>query len=324
MALQPPPPQSYNTLEEAEEALRVHASAHGYGLTKSRSKKDKKSREVKKVWFRCCFGGTSESNARVRNTSTMKAGCKMNGTLTRQPPGLNGERAWLWATVEEAHNSHPPMLKATAAACNRKRSASTNRLIRMDAASGARPNETYMKLLEKGVTIIVQDIVNERARYRSELRGGLTPIVPPPGPLTPAGTGIDLFLINLAPFGPIAAPTPTPAAAFIQPPTGALRSVVGRLVQRTRTRGRKQHRVMQFSGRKALIRSLSLSLSLRQRQPGLAMRSSYEGAAAMKCIRMHDKMQRLYSLTYGYAYGTDARENRAPVEAQSHSGQLED
>jgi hypothetical protein len=109
MLLQPPLFNYHAFLRAGDDAIQAHTKAQGYGLIKVRSKTDKAvNQKIKKVWYKCAFGGEPLNTARERKTTSFKTNCPMRGTLTRTRMSQEGHEMWLWETNNPEHN-HPPL-----------------------------------------------------------------------------------------------------------------------------------------------------------------------------------------------------------------------
>lgn len=115
MSLTPPAGALYASYENAKEALRNHARKEGYVITKKRSKRDKRTGEVRKVWLQCDKSGKPITSGTKRNTFSRKTDCPFELTLTR-----TRLQKWQVTTLHGTHN-HDASSVAAQHPCHRKR-----------------------------------------------------------------------------------------------------------------------------------------------------------------------------------------------------------
>jgi FAR1 DNA-binding domain len=99
MPLAPPIETEYPSYANEKKDILKHAREEGYGVAEKRSKNDKKTGEIRKVWIHCDKSGKRRAVGAIRKTSTRKTDCPFELTVTRTPL-----QDWKVTVIHRAHN----------------------------------------------------------------------------------------------------------------------------------------------------------------------------------------------------------------------------
>src|SRR6266480_5172246 len=85
MPLAPPVETEYPSYASAKKDILEHARGEGYSVSEKRSKKDKKTGEIRKVWIHYDKSRKLRAVGTIRKTSTRKTDCPFELTITHTP-----------------------------------------------------------------------------------------------------------------------------------------------------------------------------------------------------------------------------------------------
>lgn len=140
---------TFDSLEDAEAALRQRVISEGRMISRLRSKKDRLGLNIKKVYYRCPHTSTFKSQSKLpanvsnaRVTSTLRTGCPWTATV-----GRDGAQYWIYTIGAEEHN-HPPATDQTAYPSQRKLNTPEREALRTMTRSGIAPQNILATLRE--------------------------------------------------------------------------------------------------------------------------------------------------------------------------------
>jgi hypothetical protein len=173
--LSPPTNQSFNTPEEAMEAINIFTGLHGYALTKKRSKNDDFG-NPKVIYLQCNRGGTFntriEKEDRKRKRSIRSIGCPFDAVLRFSKELLS----WSLEIRDPTHN-HEPSPPSTHPSLRRQELNAKAARIEAQIALGM-PTRQVLSGIEKEArsSLKAQDIRNLRKMLRRQFLKGRSPI----------------------------------------------------------------------------------------------------------------------------------------------------
>lgn len=160
---------AYPTVEALQDAVNAFVKEAGYAVGRSNGKLKKGTKIYKKFTFYCTRGGPEkESTATLRNTTTLKTGCKYQCIARLTDEG------WRWEQHSDpgkrAHN-HAPALDPSVFRQHRKVRSPEKRVIRNLSANYAiKPREMSSILRETfpESCLTQKDVLNQRAYLRAK------------------------------------------------------------------------------------------------------------------------------------------------------------
>ena len=173
MALEPPPEQEFDDEEVAEEFIHSHARNHGYALSKSRSRSDKKKPPtIHRIDFRCDKGSTVRGHGVTRNTGSRMTECPFEVRLMRTSSGT-----WKVTVVDSNHN-HQPSEDTRQHTAYRKPTKHENDRIDQLTQAGLAPKFIVSALHTENPQTLVgsKEVYNHKVKQKKQQLGDLTPV----------------------------------------------------------------------------------------------------------------------------------------------------
>ena len=177
MELQPPPTTgTYFSLDELTASLNTYAGSQGYAVVKQRTKKNPKTNEVMKAYFRCDRGGKPENRKhdrkRVHATSRL-IDCPFSCFA------LNKVNVGWVLVVRNATHNHDPTSEASHPSL-RKLTMTNDIMTSIDSQLKAQttPGQvlTSLRLDDNNCILHKKDIYNARQSLRRKTLGPLSPM----------------------------------------------------------------------------------------------------------------------------------------------------
>ena len=167
--LEPPPEQSYDTLETAVADVNRWAGEHGFGIARDQTRHDSQH-QIRLLALRCSFGRRAPDTITKRTTGSRMTGCQFKALVKRTPSGL-----WALTVASPVHN-HPATLSKLALPTHRKRTIEDVAKIASLSQSNAPPQAIFHSLISEGKPVGLKDVYNDRLRIKKQRLQGLSPV----------------------------------------------------------------------------------------------------------------------------------------------------